>query len=578
MTTLTILWVLILNFILNEWILRYETSEVFFGDGLLFILFLNVFLASAISLLMSLFSEKIQKRITLFSVIFFGLIFYSQAIYDKLFRMYWTFYSLFHSAQVTEFMDTILITLANNWLLAVIFMLVMAVSMLLLKKAAPVNKKQSLITLGLSFILLLGFTVFTKDQSNSAYELTFLRPEIKATTYQTGLFSGMFTDALQSIGLYYPKDFEIEEVPLKLNDKTGLFKDKNLIFITAESFSTLALHEEYTPTLSRLAREGFQFENFYNPLWEVSTTDGEYAILSGLMPVSGLWSLSESASISMPYAMGSQFRDAGFKSRAFHNYNYEYYGRDKSHPNLGYEFVGVGNGLTVTDVWPTSDLELMRETVDSFIKDERFHTYYLTVSGHMLYDQSNAMAMKNIHQVKGPMREDYRHYLAANLELEKALQYLLERLEDERRLEDTVIALTGDHYPYALSDKSLIQTRSPMVYDSTFILYHPSIQGEKVEKVMGTNDILPTLLNLFGIPYDPSYYAGQDVFGDGGGFVPFLDRSVITDQGFFHAPTGKWQGQDLTSEELREILDERDYRINLSEWLLREDGYQNLSE
>lgn len=573
-----LLWILLINFILNEVLLRRETSEIFFGDGLLYIALFNLFIASLIGFILSFFNEKVQRRAVIIISVFITLIFYSQIIYDKLFRMYWTFYSFFHSAQVTEFMGVILSTLKKNWPIILYSGMILVLTILLLRKATSVKRREAIIAMVLSALLFTSFTMITKDNASSAYELTFVRPEIKATTYQTGLFSGMLTDTLQSLGAYYPKDLEIKRVDKEPNDKTGLFKDKNLIFITAESFSTLALHEKYTPTLYRLSKEGFQFEKYYNPLWEVSTTDGEYALLTGLMPVSGIWSLNESVGKSMPYAMGNQFKKIGYDTRAFHNYNYDYYNRDQAHPNLGYDWEGIGNGLEITKEWPASDLEMIEATVDSFIHEERFHTYYLTISAHMLYDDSSAMARKNIHLIEEDFPEDYKHYLAANIELDKAVAYLLKRLEEEGRLEDTVLCLSGDHYPYALSNKALGVYRTPEVYHSTLLLYHPSLKGEKVNKVMGSLDVLPTLLNLFDIDYVPSYYAGRDVFSDREGFVNFLNRSFITDKGAFNSLQSQWRGEPIEEDELEDYKEELHYRINLSEYLLREDGYKNLSD
>ena len=111
----------------------------------------------------------------------------------------------------------------------------------------------------------------------------------------------------------------------------------------AESYSgEVAIHPELTPTLYRLSREGFQFENFYTPLWGVSTSDGEYVTTTGLLPKSGVWSYLRSAENAMPFGFGRLFSQRGYRALAFHDHTYTYYGRDQSHPNMGYEFYGVG--------------------------------------------------------------------------------------------------------------------------------------------------------------------------------------------------------------------------------------------
>ena len=55
--------------------------------------------------------------------------------------------------------------------------------------------------------------------------------------------------------------------PTKKNQYTGMFEGKNLIWICAEGFSSWALNDAKTPTLSKMAQEGFVFKNFYNPIW-----------------------------------------------------------------------------------------------------------------------------------------------------------------------------------------------------------------------------------------------------------------------------------------------------------------------
>ena len=79
-------------------------------------------------------------------------------------------------------------------------------------------------------------------------------------------------DVLSELNAYFSS-----RTPTNKNEKTGMFEGCNLILITAESFSYLAIDPELTPTLYKLQTEGFNFTNFYTPYWDVSTSDGEYA-------------------------------------------------------------------------------------------------------------------------------------------------------------------------------------------------------------------------------------------------------------------------------------------------------------
>ncbi|HEY8348465.1 MAG TPA: sulfatase-like hydrolase/transferase, partial [Clostridia bacterium] len=184
--------------------------------------------------------------------------------------------------------------------------------------------------------------------------------------------------------------------PTPTNEYTGIFKGCNLIMFTAEGFSPYAVSPELTPTLYKMINEGFVFRNFYTPIWWVSTSDGEYVACTGLIPKGGVWSMAKSGSNYMPFVMGNQFRKLGYLTKAYHNHTYTYYSRDVSHPNMGYDYKGVGNGLEVRKTWPESDLEMIEATVGEYINSQPFHAYYMTVSGHMNYNfYGNQMASKN---------------------------------------------------------------------------------------------------------------------------------------------------------------------------------------
>ena len=324
--------------------------------------------------------------------------------------------------------------------------------------------------------------------------------------------------------------------PTNKNEYTGYFKGKNLILITAEAFSPYVIDQELTPTLYKLSHEGFVFENYYQPDWTQSTTGGEFAVMTGIIPTwigGSSLSFRVSAKDAMPIALGWQFQKLGYHALAYHNNTYTYYGRDETHPNLGYEYHGIGNGLELkSNLWPCSDLEMMESTVDGYIQDyvkngTPFHTYYMTVSGHCNYTWSgNAMSRKNqaVIQEKYPnASEQVQAYLACNLELEYAMDYLVKALEEAGIADDTVIALTADHYPYALAEggtdyyKELSGVddteRDTSRYRNTFILWSGCMEEPVVvDTPCSAIDIVPTLSNLFGLEYDSRLYSGRDIF------------------------------------------------------------------
>ena len=325
--------------------------------------------------------------------------------------------------------------------------------------------------------------------------------------------------------------------PSQKNEYTGLFNGKNLILLTAEAFSPYVISKELTPTLYRLSHEGIVAKNFYQPAWGQSTTGGEYAVMTGFIPtwISGKTSFHVSADRSMPLGLGWQFQKLGYQCLAWHDNTYDYYFRDETHPNLGYDYTGIGSGLVLegkrnAGKWPFSDLEMMQATAEDYVKDycatgKPFHAYYMTVSGHCNYGWGHAISKVNREAAEAAYPDastTVQAYIAANLELEYALQYLVETLEQYGIAEDTVICLAADHYPYAMAqkDKDYYQELSGNSYTekdterfrSTLILWCGGMEEPVyVDAPCTAVDIVPTLCNLFGLEYDSRLYSGRDI-------------------------------------------------------------------
>ncbi|MCL2741739.1 MAG: sulfatase-like hydrolase/transferase, partial [Oscillospiraceae bacterium] len=289
-------------------------------------------------------------------------------------------------------------------------------------------------------------------------------------------------------------------------------------------------------------------KEFYNPSWGASTIDGEYVACSGLIPKVGVWSLYRSAFNYMPFYFGHQFRRLGYSTHAYHNHKFDYYSRDVSHPNMGYDYKALGLGLDVTVTWPESDLEMMELTVGDYMDDPPFHAYYMTVSGHLMYSfGANAMSRKNREYVDGlDLSDSAKAYLACQIELDRALEYLLGELEARGMAENTVFVLSADHYPYGL-EMSAIEELAGHKMDTVFtlersaaIIYRHGMEPVEVDRPCASFDLIPTVSNLFGLRYDSRLLSGTDIFGGLPPLVIFQDRSFISDLGAYEARTGRF--------------------------------------
>ena len=191
-----------------------------------------------------------------------------------------------------------------------------------------------------------------------------------------------------------------------------------------------------------------------------------------------------------------------------------------------------------------------------YIDEPNFCVYYMTVSGHGNYSKmGNCMTRKNWDSVADLDYSDtVKGYLAANLELEYAVEALVRALEEKGIAQDTVICISSDHFPYALdTDASLGQmkylselyacdvTNNLFRDHNRLILWSGSLEEQDpivVSSPTSSLDILPTLLNLFGIPYDSRLYIGRDVFSDSEAIVFNTGYDWKTDLGTYLSATG----------------------------------------
>jgi len=351
-------------------------------------------------------------------------------------------------------------------------------------------------------------------------------------------------------GLY---SYLAAQTPALENEYTGMFKGKNLIFITAEAFNYTVIDPELTPTLYRLTTEGIHFTNYYEPLWSGCTSGGELVNLSGLAMNCEMNTYSRQKPFN---TIGAQLMKEGYFSRAYHNNVYTFYDRHKTHPNLGYEeFIGMGNGMEegVKNSWPQSDLEMFDYTLPQYIDKQPFSIYYMTVSGHCRYNQlGNAQAKKNWSLVENlPYSDGVKAYIACNLELEKALASMVAQLEDAGIADDTVIVMAPDHYPYGLGtawglkNDGLAELYGVSKYDlfqrdkNTLIIWSGCLEDLdlQVDAPVCSIDILPTLSNLFGVTYDSRMTIGRDVLGSEEAISLWPDYSWVTELGSYNAST-----------------------------------------
>lgn len=604
-TLLSIIYIYYLELIYHLFIFKSFTIKEF-----LFLTLFTILFGIFNDLITSLFNKKINKWLFISINVFLSILFIAQVINFKFYGNIISIYSVVHGGQVFGFMGAIISVILKN-IPCVLLLLIPAILLLVFNKHIETDDSnykntliKALVFVGLFTICTLTLNIDKKD-IYSAKNLYYYKhaPNQSAKTF--GILTTMRIDLERIIhfkektidistedtteeekptikNIEYNKediDFaalaesetneEIKNIHLYMNNQeateknkyTGMFEGKNLIAITAEAFSPLAVDKDLTPTLYKLVHEGFDFTNMYSPIYYVSTSDGEYVTLTSLLPKESVWSFYKSSKNYLPYVYGNIFKKLGYSAYAFHDGQYKYYDRNLSHPNMGYTYMACGNGLQKLmncKKWPQSDIEMIDATFDMYKDEEKFVTYYMTISGHLEYNfYGNNMAAKNKSLVENTNYSTaVKAYKATQIELDRALEKLLTKLKDNNLLDKTVIVLSADHYPYGLTNDEINEV-TPLtnpkfdIHKNNLIIWSSDIKEPiKVDKLAESLDILPTVLNLFGVKFDSRLLMGRDILSNADGLVILNDRSWITEKGFYDASTNKFT--KTTDEELPE--------------------------
>ena len=633
-----------LSILYFEFFFKIFTHQNLWEMHCILILLYDCIVAGVLSLLSSLGKPKVNKVIFYLFLLVLTIWSCAEVVFKNSFQVYFSLATTFFADQAISFFDKVLEILMVN-ALSIGILLIPIILAFIFSKHISFQKTNfrkvgvSFLGMIVSYLCFYGFLIDAKEEDNSPYELYFhlennalnketfgmypatlieirkmifptsqklFEPvveeptpeepeeEEKPKTYEQNILEIPFASlaenesdtTLKEMHEYFSKDIGTTQ-----NEYTGMFEGKNLILFMAESFNSIAVDEELTPTLYKLTHEGFVFENFYSPVI-LSTIGGEFQELTGLYPnlsmLSNVWRTGRNA---YPFGYGKMFEDAGYLVQAYHDHKYNFQNRDTYLRSLGFKnYTACFNGLESRincNQWPESDLEMISATTEDYLtSDKPFFTYYVTVSGHMSYNfSSNAMSRKNQSLVNDlPYSTDIKAYLASNIELDRALEKLIEDLEVNGKLEDTVIALVADHYPYDISLEHINEIAGNRdstveINRSHFILWNSEMEETKITKVGGNMDVLPTLLNLFGLDYDSRLIMGKDLLSNSYGLVIFADSSWISDMGRYYASSKKFvanEGVVVPEDYVKNINQVVSNRIRLSKLIIEKDYYRKV--
>ena len=306
------------------------------------------------------------------------------------------------------------------------------------------------------------------------------------------------------------------------NSYTGALEGKNLIAIMLEGVDDWMISDKHTPVMKYMMQNGINFANHYAPTFGTGYTLGsEFCFHTGYYtPISAVSAVNY-VSNRYPYALPKLFRNNGYGANSFHYNHPEFYNRTILHNSLGYEKYHCFQdyGLTAEEAQSDSNILKVDEIYQDIVKDEPFYSFVITYSGHVPYDFDDAKlarAKANHPELIAPdmdFEENACRILARDTD--DFLRMLLKRLHADGKLEDTAILVFTDHYAYGYSDAEKLAALNKAAGDNInyrvpAFIYSPGLEPEEITKPTQTADLLPTVINLFGLE-DTHTYIGNDI-------------------------------------------------------------------
>lgn len=368
-------------------------------------------------------------------------------------------------------------------------------------------------------------------------------------------------------------DAYFEEKPDHLdNGYTGILAGKNVIAVMLESIDDWLITPEVMPTLHSMMEHSINFTNLYTPDYASGYTfNTEFAFNLGVYPYSNgnvSYALTRSA---FPYSLANMFNSRGYLANSFHEGKPDFYNRGPMHTAFGYGVYHCYRDYPLTGVSVHDDTFLPKNDAlwGIMTGTEPFCSFVITYTAHLPYAQDDftVWCRNQFPEYNGYGEELSGLYAKARI-TDEMFRLMLERLEAEGKLQNTVFVCYTDHYLYGLQDKELLQQKSEEAGSSILektpaFIWWPDCEGIEIDKVCQTVDLLPTLLNLFGMAV-PENIMGSDILDEGyEGYAIFPYTTWVKGGTYVKYGEVQWN-ESMTDEELQEMnaFVQRYYYIN----------------
>ncbi len=574
--------------------------------------FLWSLLLAAISMLLPRKIGRIFFLATFFLSSVYALV---QAAHFDMFRKLTFFTSVFYVGEGAKFWLDILRSFPLLWWPCVITVIAILVLGTLFFPKRPKKWRYSIITAVtalvcvLLLVLLPQFFIIGDEDSPSPWETTYAAMYDAEAVYSiTGFYHMTVRDLWCNV--IYPgtadyKD-QLPEQAVQVdafladrnshspNNMTGIYKDKNVVYVLMEAIDDWLITPEDTPTLYRLLNEGISFDNFYSPgFGSARTLSSELCINTGIYLPTSIGSLFDYDENHFPQSIANQATQNGYSAEVFHYNDPAFYSRGTFEPLWGYRDYNGYVEYTSDEnlLFDECTLFTVSELSEIFFRDGKTFNTIITRSAHLSYDYEEPLtqyALSKYPEYRGKYGSEEEDCIRVKAQLvDDMFAMLLSELETRGLLEDTVIVAVTDHYAYGYNNQEELKALSGVDHElllekTPCFIWSADKPQISVDKPLFTADLVPTMLNLLGID-SPYNYLGHDAFDPAyDGCVYFPDGSWITDGviAFRNSSTATYDilankdGIPITEEYLRKMQQKAEAFIKANNAMLPCDYYK----
>lgn len=595
-----------MSFLLLDIVLRWFTRNINFYS--IFGITPNLFTISWVFLIIGIttsFNQKISKLFYIVNISISLILFLVNSIYFSYFKNFFDFSSLQYTGEASAYLVDA-IKSSPIWVFITAFITITLAFFSV--KNIPKNKKnkwkQSIIVIVIFIIahILIPYTLGKtttewdawRNPRNVYNSFNDNNRSIQVSGFYEYNFRNFYTNFIKKEDKVQDENNELleekfsEDVSNYKNSYTGLFKDKNVIFVQLESIDSFLVTKEIMPTLYSLKNNSINFNNHYSFVsGGGSTFNSEYMVNTGYTtPITINKSAYTFSKNNYSYSLPNLLKNSGYTVNAFHMNTPEYYSRSVNYKSFGYDSFNslklIDDGKYYTDDSYWLDTELIKNPTFNeliFNKEQKFASFIITYSAHMPFEVNKGVCSLLVKD-KSEELSEYECLKLQARETDDMIKLLLENLEEKELLDNTILVLYADHYLYTLNDKTLLDkfktTENNLINHTTWMIWSNDMKKKDVNKVTSQLNILPTVANLLGLEYHPNYYLMPDAFDENyKGLVFFSDYSWY--DGNVYVDNGKvTNGKNISEQELEEKNNIVNKLIKINDTILTTDYFKNI--